>query len=123
MQEAKFERTYPGKRIQLLTKQVASVHDQSKNLRNKHEAKVAELKKQLQEVGHKVDSLLQHTNTPNTLKLEGFSNVLYQEWKKAFVPAYSNVDVNAISCRAVNMMYSRIAREGLGVEDPPPETK
>ena len=81
------------------------------------------MKKQLQEVGHKVDSLLQHTNTPNTLKLEGFSNVLYQEWKKAFIPAYPNVDVNAISCRAVNMMYSRIAREGLGVEDPPPETK
>ena len=79
------------------------------------------MKKQLQEVGHKVDSLLQHTNTPNTLKLEGFSNVLYQEWKKAFVPAYPGVDANAISCRAVNMMYSRIAREGLGVEDPPPE--
>ena len=46
-----------------------------------------------------------------------------QEWKKAFVPAYPNFDVTTISCRAVNMMYSRIAREGLGVEEAPPETK
>merc|ERR1719295_400540 len=79
------------------------------------------MKKHLQEVGQKVDSLLQHPDTPNTLKLEGFSNILYQEWKKSFIPTFPGADVKAISCRAVNMMYSRIAREGVGVEEPPPE--
>ena len=75
------------------------------------------------QVGQKVDSLLQHPDTPNTLKLEGFSNILYLEWKKSFIPTFPGADVKAISCRAVNMMYSRIAREGVGVEEPPPEAK
>ena len=83
-----------------------------------------DMKKQLLEIGNKVETLLQAPDTPNDVKLEGFSNVLYQEWKKSFQPPpNSKVEIGNTSSRAVNMMYSRLLREGLGEPEELNESK
>ena len=66
-------------------------------------------KKQLLEVGRRVEQMLQGKDTPNEVKLEGFANILHAEWKK--VQKATNGTKQDVSARAINMMYSRLLRE------------
>ena len=66
-------------------------------------------KKQLLEVGRKVEQMLQEKGTPNEVKLEGFANILHMEWRK--VQKATNGTKQDVSARAINMMYSRLLRE------------
>ena len=66
-------------------------------------------KKQLLEVGRRVEHMLQGKDTPNEVKLEGFANILHAEWKK--VQKATNGTKQDVSARAINMMYSRLLRE------------
>ena len=59
---------------------------------------------ELLSVGRKVEQMLQNPKTPNELKLQGFANVLHEEWKKDH-PDSSE------SSRSLNMMYSRLLRQ------------
>ena len=66
-------------------------------------------KRQLVEVGQRVEKMLQEKDTPNEVKLEGFANILHSEWKK--VQKATNGTKQDVSARAINMMYSRLLRE------------
>ena len=60
-------------------------------------------REELLSVGRKVEQMLQNPETPNELKLQGFANVLHEEWRKDH-PDSSE------SSRSLNMMYSRLLR-------------
>ena len=59
---------------------------------------------ELLEIGRKVEQMLQNPQTPNELKLQGFANVLHEEWTKAH-PGSTETS------RSLNMMYSRLIRQ------------
>ena len=66
-------------------------------------------KRQLLEVGQRVEKMLQEKGTPNEVKLKGFANILHEEWQK--LQRATNGTKQDVSARAINMMYSRLLRE------------
>ena len=59
--------------------------------------------------------MMRDPGTPNEVKLAGFANVLYDEWKKANPDR--DLDPKTESARCLNLTYSRVSRDGPGQDD------
>ncbi len=67
------------------------------------------------EVGKKVEEMMRDQETPNEVKLLGFPNMLFDEWKKA--NPERDLDPKLETSRYLNLMYSRVVRDGPGNDD------
>lgn len=78
------------------------------------------MKDQIYEVGQKVEDLLKDPATPNEVKLKGFTEVLYEEWKKAFAVTNPSEDTSIYSERSINKIYTTVCKlkNTIKVEDP-----
>ena len=73
------------------------------------------LKIRLLECGRRVEEMMRDQETPNEIKLLGFPSMIYEEWKKA--NPNRDLDPKLESSRYLNLLYSRIVRDGPGLED------
>ena len=72
-------------------------------------------KMRLLELGRRVEEMMRDQETPNEIKLTGFPNMLYDEWVKAHPDR--ELDPKLESSRYLNLMYSRVVRDGPGNDE------
>ena len=73
--------------------------------------KDARARERLLAVGRRVEQMMQDPDTPNDIKVQGFANVLHKEWAKVSPRGATE------SSRSLNMMYSRLIKQGERFED------
>jgi len=69
----------------------------------------------LLEVGKKVEEMMRDQGTPNEVKVTGFANMLFEEWKKAHPDR--ELDSKLESARCLNLTYSKVVKDGPGHDD------
>ena len=69
----------------------------------------------LLEVGKKVEEMMRDQGTPNEVKVTGFANMLWEEWKKANPDR--ELDSKTESARCLNLTYSKVGKDGPGQDD------